>query len=71
MRTLFILAFTAVVSASCGTASLSANRTVTPTLTPRLATPLPTLPAVFVPAGAHPRHTALRRQHRLLLPAGP
>lgn len=67
MRTLFILAFTAVVSASCGTASLSANRTVTPTLTPTL----PTLPAVFIPAGAHPRHTALRRQHRLLLPAGP
>jgi len=66
VRTLFILAFTAVVSASCGTASLSANRTVTPTLTPTL----PTLPAVFVPAGAHPRHTALRRQHRLLLPAG-
>jgi hypothetical protein len=67
LRTLFILAFTAVVSASCGTASLSANRTVTPTLTRR---PLPTLPAVFVPAGAHPRHTPLRRQHRLLLPAG-
>jgi hypothetical protein len=65
LRTLLILAFTAVVSASCGTASLSANGTVTPTLTTRL----PTLPAVFVPAGDHPRHTPLRRQHRLLLPA--
>lgn len=66
MRPLALLVLTALLSASCGAAGLSAARTTPPQV--RRTPSLPPLGALLLPDDGAPRHAALRGKHPMRLP---
>ncbi len=68
MRPLLILGLTALLSSSCGAATLSSARMRTPALQ---AAPTSTLTALGAPPEGPPRPRALRIEHPLRLAPGP